>query len=338
MASASRNLRFDPLGNDNISYTTWIEKVQDLLYDKGLESIYEASETDRGTVQIIPERKDNSPKEAVLESTNRKVFTLIREHLDPDMYQTTVPIKRGDTVGLLRMLRKNFIDDTPIDREELRERFDKFKLADYGSYTQYVNAFTAHVALMRRNGIKSVDDEGHVALRFKNGLPPDYDQLKTALLASETTAKARVSLAEMITFFKTASRTDGNLPGSIAPGAATTTKSRDATYSASVAGLACQTFVRTGECPRENCPFKHIRSSPGQPSDRDFPPTSRFEGTCNYCKKPGHKLSDCQKLKNKEARLEEERKAKDEAKTVVESSSVAISVPSEPIYFGNSVY
>ena len=143
----------------------------------------------------------------------------------------------------------------------------------------------------------------------------------------------------MITFFKTAVRTDANLPGSIAQGTTTTTKSRDATYSASVAGLACQTFVRTGECPRENCPFKHIRSSPGPPPDRDFPPTSRFEGTCNYCKKPGHKLSDCQKLKNQE----EERKAKDEAKTdtaaaAVESSSVAISVPSEPIYFGNSVY
>jgi hypothetical protein len=43
------------------------------------------------------------------------------------------------------------------------------------------------------------------------------------------------------------------------------------------------------------------------------------------------------------SRAEEERKAKDEGKTdtaaaAVESSSVAISVPSEPIYFGNSVY
>jgi hypothetical protein len=74
----------------------------------------------------------------------------------------------------------------------------------------------------------------------------------------------------MITFFKTAARTDANLPGSIAPDAAVT-RSRDSAYPAkdtnnrtaveANSSKICFAYAK-GNCRRTNCRYPHV-DAPG---------------------------------------------------------------------------
>ena len=287
MATASKKVDFEPLGKDN--YQTWINHVKDYLNETECMAAFDASELTGDEVK--DDKVPGSFDYVEPDHSTKKMKTAwhyVRKHLSDEVYGKTLQVTFGNLTELLRLLRLEWHDQGTMDRANLRDIYNNFKLEDYSDFDAYKLAFTNHVQIMKKYQVGCLGNDEDILYKFQQGLPDAWDTHSNTVLAQGLKLDAAMS------YYKMVAKRYSNLPGSTARSVRKQDKVLNTTE-------VCRNYAQ-GKCKRSaaDCRYLHVDlpQSNQQPNSTQEKP--KFKGKCNHCGKTGHKAANCFKKKNEE--------------------------------------
>ena len=285
----------DRLTKDN--YLMWNEKVKDFILAldcDGAEDIWEAYIWTPDPAQANqPDPAlgyNNLPNaNAAQRKTRQKhaaAFSYIRKSLSPAVFNKTIGHATNVPL-LLRLLKRNWNDNSTQDRDRMRQDYHDLKLADFPDMDEFITAFNNHVAVMRQHDMGSVARDEDVLFDFNKRLPPAWS------VQIEVSSANAHGLSQAHAYYLKAAGKDASLPGSTI-----SSKQPDSVHFTNTNEQkqteTCRNFAK-GSCRRgANCHYLHT-TPPNRTQPRADHDRQRGGRTCNYCQKEGHVEKRCLK-------------------------------------------
>ena len=275
------------------NYELWALRIQNELFRNGAEAIF---------TQALP-NADGTEKEGRAPGVDD--FAAVHRTMPPKTALALANVPPGDVEQLLRRVRRMYYHPGSQTVGALSKQLVSCKLVDFDDaqfYAAKIERLINHLAMQG----ESVSDR--MALHhLLEGLPDEYDPFKDRLNEMSPPPTIEVATQKLIDH----ASCHPNLPGAIAaPG--TSSKRNDQALKTKE---LCRNFARTGSCRfGTRCRFEHVA-----------PPASSSTGSksCKYCKKPGHTVEECRRLKRKKEKEAEAAKAAKEEPAAAEQANVA---------------
>jgi hypothetical protein len=286
----------EKLAKDN--FLLWSEKIKDhiLALDcEDAEAIWDAFTWTPDPAQPSANQEDPALAYSSLPSSNapqRKTkqkhaaaYAYIRRALSPAVFSKTIG-QPTNVPLLLRLLKRNWNDNSTQDRDRMRQNYYDLKLADYADVDEFITVFMNHVAVMRQHDMGSVARDEDVLFDFNKRLPQAWAVQK------EVSSASGLKLSAAHAYYLKAAGKDASLPGtticSKTPDSVHFTSTNDNNKTET-----CRNFAK-GSCKRgSSCHYLHT-TPPNRPlrtgNDRD---RQRSSSTCTYCKRQGHEARRC---------------------------------------------
>ena len=254
------------------NYDKWDNRVGDLAYTRDWSDVYEyalPADGNRGAAANAPAMDDD---------LKRKMWGLIKDTLDDDMVDVVMDVDRGDLIDLLRSLRDHFYKHNAQNKDRIKRQINECKLSEYKDVEAYIARIKTLIKKAESfGGAWDYDDKRFAVLE---GLPGEYDQMKTAVKMPRNPPLTWLELLEQI---RDAASNDG-MPGNRYEAAQDTVlwtndnkKRQQERNQNKKKGKICYQFRDHGKCTRNNCNFAHVKK-------------------CTHCSKEGHWKADCFQL------------------------------------------
>ena len=168
--SSQPRSKFERLTPTN--YELWINHVRDHLLSEELGEVYECSELEVGEDDAELEEPANAAARNALNKRLGKLWSFLRMHLSEEIYRKTLDpneVAFGNTVALLRYLRKNWHNNSVYDRANIRETFKILSLETCKDMGDFIMQFKAQKALMTKYniGLLAAEEDAHFAFHEK---------------------------------------------------------------------------------------------------------------------------------------------------------------------------
>ncbi|VFQ98128.1 unnamed protein product [Cuscuta campestris] len=229
----------------------------------------------------------NGKQESTWKLLNRKTVGMIRQFIDDSVFQH-VAIDTN-VYKLWEKLKCMYERENALNKASIMRRLVKLDYRDGHSVVEHLNDFQGLISQL--SSMKLVlDDELH-ALLLLSSLPESWETLVVSLSNSAPEGKLTMDVVKSSLLNEEARRRD-----------------------MSSSSYSDQAHVAEVE-------------SRGRHRHRDFESRgrskSRSEVKCFYCDKPGHKISQCRKMKRDKARQKEEKGQTSEKKEEKDTASLA---------------
>ena len=178
------------------NHETWFALLQDYIRSKQAKALWDAYKWgEYGTTPVAGQQDPadidyaalTGPTGKKLAAAHEQIWCYTRQHLSSDIFQTTLHANLdGSVPKLLRHLRKDWHDNTTLDRCRLRSSYLKMKLDDYETWSDlkgYIVAYKNKVQLLREYKIEAVGNEEDVLTHFEESLGEGWKQQVTLRMA-----------------------------------------------------------------------------------------------------------------------------------------------------------
>ena len=323
--SSGPRLRFERLTATN--YEIWINHVRDHLLSEDLEEAYDCSEVEHGEEGSEIEFPAAVAARTAKQKKVRALWSFLRNHLSEEIYRKTLDptaVTFGDSISLLRYLRKNWHNNSVFDRANIRETFKSLTLESCKDMDDFVMQFKSQKALMTKYGIGLIASDEDALFAFHEKLPVAYKDHRLHVMANS------MSYNDALSYFKNVALCFPDLPGSTHP---SVMKSPESAHNSVD---ICRMFASTGKCRYgKKCKFSHVsqpHAATGGSGKQNWSSASgggnKFSGKCNFCGIKGHKENECRKKKREAAKANEAAAAaKEPAKNPSSAPSTSKSLP-----------
>lgn len=289
--SSQPRSKFERLSPTN--YELWINHVRDHLLSEEIGEVYECSELEVGEDGAELVEPAAAAARNALNKKLGKLWSFLRMHLSEEIYRKTLDpneVAFGNTVALLRYLRKNWHNNSVYDRANIRETFKVLSLETCKDMGDFIMQFKAQKALMAKYNIGLLAADEDALFEFHERLPVAYKDKQLHVMANN------MGFADALAYYKNVATCFPDLPGSLHP---SVTKKPDSAHNAVE---ICRNFAASGKCRfGSKCKFTHVSQPHGGPPGQQSGNTSgrnyKFKGNCNFCGNQGHKEVDCRKKK-----------------------------------------
>ena len=285
--------KFEKLSDDN--YAKWVDNIRDYLYGDDLGDVFDCSELEVGEDGSELATPAAALARTTLTKKLGKLWVFLRTHLSDDVYRKTQDpddVTFGDSVSLLRYLRKNWHNNSVYDRANIRGIFTELTLETCKDMNDFILQFKLQRSLMGKFGIGLLAIDEDALFEFHQKLPVAYQEKRLHVMANN------MSLADALGYYKNVAACFADIPGSTHP---SVIKKAESAHNAVE---ICRNFASTGNCSFGNkCRFTHVSQPHSGPSGNTSGAgrTYSFKGNCNFCGIKGHKVTDCRKKKQQES-------------------------------------
>ena len=326
--------RFEKLTATN--YEIWINHVRDHLLSEELEEVYDCSEIEVGAAGDVLAAIAAVAARTARTKKLKTLWSFLRNHLSEEIYRKTLDptaVTFGDTVALLRYLRKNWHNNSVYDRANIRETFNSLTLETCKDMDDFIMEFKSQKALMTKYGIGLIAVDEDALFAFHQKLPVAYKDNQLHVMANG------MDFSTALAYYKNVANCFPDVPGSTHP---SVIKQPESAHNAVE---ICRMFAASGKCRfGQKCKFSHVsqpHTASEGPANHNFGNSSsksnRFSGKCNYCGIKGHKEQECFKKKRQENKKATDAAAAAKETVTPESTNAQSNSHSKSVSFGDSI-